>query len=830
MRTHYRHIKYLVILVCLVLVLGILPGVAGAEGPVTMKAEAGFNGCSRSGQAFPLKVILENQGPEIKGTIEFSTTFNGFRTLHKKEVLLPRGSKKRINMYIPANEAKSYTLDLMAGGKKIASAKARINTLQPQELLVGVLASNPATLNHLNAIKLPGEGQRISVFGLRAEDMPENSLLLESIDLIALNDFPTSQLSSRQLAAIQAWVERGGTLVLAGGPNWQKTLSNLPAALLPVQPNGSRTLGGISASGKLAALNWPAGTPLVVSEAKVVSGQTLLLDGSLPLIVQKAKNKGNIVYMAFDLALQPFGNWAGNVNLWTDLLNRFDPHHMVSAGSTKAMNHRPYQPYEMTWVLRNIPSSGLPSTGTLGLVLLFYLLLLGPGVYLLLKKYDRRDWGWLVIPLLAVIMFSFTYGGVFKAKGRDVFTNVVSLLRIEQDSDYSRLTSYIGVFAPTKSDYALALPAGELIDVLPSNDSGMGMVRRMGVVMGSNSSALTPVLATIQQGDNPQVLYTDSSRWSMRCVLSEKSIRQNGKIISNLESKQDGIKGRITNQTGRTLYDCLVMNRYGYQRIARMGPDESADIDIALRFSPSRGPAFYRIYERYPIHRPRELSNSYNQKDQIDRQLMETLSYNSDVFNDSLIFLGHSIDPIDEKIIGQNRGEKYYNTVLVSNLKLNLNRQEQLDIPPGIINGRLTTSDGRNFYQDSWGYSVDSGSITFDLELPFAAAELNPQELKIYIGSNDYRRAGLMQVKIFNNALNKWEDFSYQSTGIPLQPVQAYISAEGLIKVRIGTPTDKGQTNINVSNVTLSFKGSLSGKPQDDMGLPEAVKWAGGGE
>ncbi|MEN6325107.1 MAG: hypothetical protein ABFD18_02700 [Syntrophomonas sp.] len=830
MRTHYKYIKHLIMLICLVLVLGLLPGVAGvagAEEPVTMKAEAGFNGCSRTGQAFPLKVTLENQGPEIKGTLEFSTTSNGFRTLHKKEVLLPRGSKKRVSMCIPANEAKSYTLDLMAGGKKIASTKARITTLQPQEVLVGVLASNPATLNYLNALKLPSEGQRISVFGLRAEDIPESSLLLDSIDLIALNDFPASQLSSRQLAAIQAWVERGGTLVLAGGPNWQKTLSPLPTALLPVQPSGSRTIGGISGSGKLAAFNWPTGTPLVVSESKIVSGQALLQDGSLPLIVQKEKTKGNIVYMAFDLALQPFANWTGNADLWTDLLSRFDPHHMISAGSTKAMNQRPYQPQEMTYVLRNIPSSGLPSTAALGLVLLTYLLLLGPGIYLLLKKYDRRDWGWVVIPLVALMMFSFTYLGVFKAKGRDVFTNVVSLLRIEQDSDYSRLTSYIGAFAPTKSDYALSLPAGELIDVLPSNDSGM--YKRVRVMASNNPSALTPVLATVQQGDNPQVLYTDSSRWSMRCVLSEKSIPQNGKILSNLQSSQNGIKGRISNQTGRTLSECLVINRYGYQRIARLGPGETADIDISLRFSPSQGPAFNRIYERYPIHRPQEMNNAYNQNDQLNRQLLETLSYNSGLFDDPLIFLGHSTDPID-KTISQNRGEKYYNTVVVSNLKLNLNQQERLDIPPGIINGRLTGSEGRNFYQDSWGYSIDSGSINYDLELPFAAAALNPQELKIYIGSNDYRRAGLMQVKIFNQALNKWEDFSYQSTGIPLQPAKAYISSEGLIKVKIGAPTDKDQTNINVSNVTLSFKGSLLGKPQGNMGLPEGVKWSGGGE
>ncbi|MDD3269455.1 MAG: hypothetical protein PHX14_09045 [Syntrophomonadaceae bacterium] len=822
-------LNHLFFAICFILIFGLLTCEAAADELVTLKAEAGFNGCSRSGQAFPVQVTVENQGPEIKGTLEFSTTYNGSRILHKKEVQLPRGSKKRVSMYIPANEATNYTLDLMGGGKKIASTKVRITILQPQEVLVGVLASNPATLNHLNAIKLPAEGQRISVFSLRAEDIPENSLLLESIDLIALNDFPTSQLSSRQLAAIQAWVERGGTMVMAGGPNWQKTLSALPAAMLPVQVSGSRTLGGISGSGKLAALNWPAGPAFIASEAKITSGQALLLEGSLPLIVQKEKGKGKLVYMAFDLAMQPFANWTGNADLWTELLTRFDPHHMISTGSARVMNQRQYQPQEMTWVLRNIPSSGLPSAATLTLVLLAYVLLLGPGIYLLLKKYDRRDWGWLAIPLLAVLMFSFTYWGVFKAKGRDVFTNVVSLLRIEQDSDYSRLTSYIGIFAPTKSNYTLALPAGEMVDVLPSNDSAM--TRKMSLMMANNPSAVkTPALATVVQGENPQVLYTDSSRWSMRCILSEESIRQSGKIQSDLQSKQDGISGRISNQSGHTLTDCLVFNRYGYQRIARLGPGETAQINISLRFSPSQGPAFNRIFERYPIHRPQELNRAYNRDTQINRQLMETLSNNSDVFNEPLIFMGHSAEPAGEKAIGQDRGEKYYNTIVVSNLKLNFDQQKQVEIPPGIINGSLTASDGRNLFQDSWGYSVDSGSVSFNLELPYPASELDPRELKIYIGSNDYRRAGLMKIKIYNQALARWEDFTYQSTGIPLQPAKSYISGDGLIKVTIATPEDKGNTNINVSNVTLSLKGSLLKELKSGMGLPDSGKSSGGGE
>ncbi|MEN6351572.1 MAG: hypothetical protein ABFD08_19530 [Syntrophomonas sp.] len=802
----------LTISLCACLLFHTVPEVKADE-TVLLKAEAGFGGYARWGQAFPLQVTVENNGPGITGRLELSTTTNNnSRVLINQDIQLPRGSKKQINMYVPSSESKSFSVDLFSGKRKVATCKPRITILQPQEVLVGVLSSDPSALNHLTAIKLPGAGQRITVIHLQAHNIPDNSLLLENLDVLAFNNFSTSALSEKQMTSIESWTEGGGMLVLAGGAGWQKTLGPFSKDLLPVSITGSRASGGLRDLGKIAGQGLPPGSSFIISAGKLVGGKAPVYDGDAPVLVEKQKGNGTVVYLGFDPAMKPFSDWQGNAALWQNLITGLDPHHVISAGTARGQMRR--SPQEMTWALRNFPGSDLPTTGLLGGVLLIYLIVLGPGVYLLLKRFDRRDWGWVAIPVLALLMFSFTYLGAFKARGRDVYTNVISLLRLDNDCEYARLSSYIGVFAPTKKSYFLELPGDGLVNVFPVEGGDMAM--RVATVAPGNTANQLPLLATVKQGAGSGVDFNDASRWSMRCLLSEESIPRPGKIASNLVSANGRISGAIKNQTGRVLYDCVVFNRYGYQRIPRMAPGQTVKVDFLSRFAPARGPAIQRIFESYPVHRPRDYMDSGSRKSRINQQILDMASNTLYLSDDGLMFFADSAEPVKKVFKDNNQGMNYYYTIVISSLQLKLNQGEKVSIPPGIVNGRFLGADGNNYYQDNYGYSVDNGSITFQLDLPFSPAQLKVNELKVYIGSNDYRRAGYMKIKLYNCAGGKWEDRAYQPSGILLQDWRSYVSEDGAIKVQMSSGDDKRQTNINVSGVTISLEGSLTSRLNDE--------------
>jgi hypothetical protein len=68
----------------------------------------------------------------------------------------------------------------------------------------------------------------------RVDNIPDNSDALRAIDVLALTDVDTGNLTLTQRQAIADWVRQGGHLVVTGGPNWQKTQAGV-TALLPLQ-------------------------------------------------------------------------------------------------------------------------------------------------------------------------------------------------------------------------------------------------------------------------------------------------------------------------------------------------------------------------------------------------------------------------------------------------------------------------------------------------------------------------------------------------------------------------------------------------------------------
>src|SRR5207253_761581 len=75
----------------------------------------------------------------------------------------------------------------------------------------------------------------------RLDNIPHTTDGLRGLDVMIFSDADTGNLSSDQRRAIEEWVLAGGHLVVAGGPNWQKTQAGL-AQLLPVKASASTTL------------------------------------------------------------------------------------------------------------------------------------------------------------------------------------------------------------------------------------------------------------------------------------------------------------------------------------------------------------------------------------------------------------------------------------------------------------------------------------------------------------------------------------------------------------------------------------------------------------
>ncbi|MDD3890549.1 MAG: hypothetical protein PHR65_11620, partial [Syntrophomonadaceae bacterium] len=106
----------LIMIFVFVLTFFITPSVQASD-DIFMEVKAGYAGYGKSGENIPVDIIIENAGSLINGYLEIGTSVEGAKVLYRKKTELASGSKKRINMYVPASQEQSYFIRLIAGDK-----------------------------------------------------------------------------------------------------------------------------------------------------------------------------------------------------------------------------------------------------------------------------------------------------------------------------------------------------------------------------------------------------------------------------------------------------------------------------------------------------------------------------------------------------------------------------------------------------------------------------------------------------------------------------------------------------------------------------------------
>ena len=135
----------------------------------------------------------------------------------------------------------------------------------------------------------------------------------------------------------------------------------------------------------------------------------------------------------------------------------------------------------------------------------------------------------MAIPLLALVLFSLTYATAFKGKGRDVFTNVISLLSLQEEGQGAYLDTHVGIFAPTKTRCQVSMPGDQVLNVSSNGQNGsMRVTSSYPGVAPTNEE--NQVVARVEQGDDVQVSFGESTRWSLRSLQSERILDKCGRI------------------------------------------------------------------------------------------------------------------------------------------------------------------------------------------------------------------------------------------------------------------------------------------------------------
>lgn len=393
--------------------------------------------------------------------------------------------------------------------------------------VTGVLSDDPDSLDYLDSVKLKyGEEDDVSVITLdmSAEDIPDDSMVMDSLDYLIVDNYDTSLLSQKQYEAIKSWVDDGGSLILCMGTA-EKDVMNLfddgyvTSDTVPQNDNDMSILN--KGYGKVITLEYSLGTK---ASDDSVQRQSMLQD----IFSYGLNNAMGNTYAA---------GYNGNAEYYA----------META--VEANNGR------------RIPVAAIL------IALVVYILLCGPVTYIGLKKIRRRELIWLVVPVLAVIGTLLIYIVSLKYRVTRPVTSSFAVADISGDTVSQ--TTYTNVIGPRAKDYDIDV-ASEYNDIRLSDD---------GYWTNYGSDDVTARLEKINDKGNISLKFYNPTPFGSVGLKTSSVFDNNiGSIGRNLHLYTDGFDGEITNNTDYDMKNVVIMSDGYYYCIEELKRGETIPV------------------------------------------------------------------------------------------------------------------------------------------------------------------------------------------------------------------------------------------------------------
>ncbi len=462
------------------LLMGLLPSIALSSAPPHIDREGVRIGLpdgpnvarSRDGVWTPVKIPLKAGADDILGEryLVVVESLDGEATPYRYRVPVPAmaaNGERVIFAYVrPGSAGATFTLTLQTTDGSVAQTISQLTRnpanqeiLEPRELLYLTVGS---PLPRLKAAVKPepakkenpeeDDNEPIPGFASiqKIADLPDRWFGYEAVDVLVLTTsgdaFAQGLLDMDQARrdALFDWVRRGGRLVFSVGRNQAsaaKFLERVPLVdgvleskvTRPALPSLQQWIGAdprrkpIGAIDLVAVQSGPKMLGLVHEDPTDNDREIR------PVVLQSSCGLGRVVLVPFDLDAPPFSDWDGQSAFWKKLHEEIAPRAPLANPNPNPID----EPGgglagDLKRNLETFPEVPVISFGWVALFVLFYIVLVGPLDYLLLKKvFKRLEWTWITFPALVVIVSVAAYATAYSVKGDELRINKIDLVEIE---------------------------------------------------------------------------------------------------------------------------------------------------------------------------------------------------------------------------------------------------------------------------------------------------------------------------------------------------------------------------------------------------------------
>jgi hypothetical protein len=528
-------------------------GAAAAASPSALQISVadGYDGSMPEGAWVPVEVTITNHGAAFDGNLVVAvaspTGGGGQNCVPSGPSFVacggpsgfPQGPVSSVTYHVPVEVAPATTkhieVDVVAesgpvrvnlvtgGGSTVATGSTTVGIVSgSQPTSVAVISDSDSTLESFGEVTIPG-GNQVQVVHLAPAAVPTLAALLGGFRAVAIDNASTQPLSTQQTSALSGYVHGGGTLIVFGGVEGVSTVRGLPPQLLPAQVSDASPF-------RLPRLASYLGVARLTGTAEVSAlaprgGHITLGEHGIPLVVGASEGAGQVMMVAFDPSAPPFAGWLGTPVLMRQFLTSaaglspsVDGGNSSSGvvtfpmGDTWAASGAERAASSVGDVVASIPSFSLPSSTVLALLLVGYVLLVGPVNFFVLARLRRRELGWITVPVLSVCVGLIAYGSGLGASHSLSLTEV-RVVALNQSSGAAEVDSVGAMYLPHGGAHRVDLTDGSLVTALGlDTDSPTIDAATPGVILRGGSSSVSGYAASrpVQVSGSINARLTDS--------------------------------------------------------------------------------------------------------------------------------------------------------------------------------------------------------------------------------------------------------------------------------------------------------------------------------
>ena len=422
---------------------------------------------------YQIQVTVGNLGEDWEGIVRLRVN-TGYvassRCVYDTMISLPQGSTKQFAVKLPKDgidRTDGFVVVTLLDQKSRTIAKKdfpKILQNSADALPMGILSDEYASLTYLdmggNEIDHWDRNRPVKLVQLRQGDLTGT---LDTLAFLVIDSYDTKALTDDEKASIESWVDNGGVLLVGTGKNAEKTLGGLDFLGIEYKETDETNAEYYEWDSYVdkSKLSW-----VELKDAADVfgrkSGTGFALTGSW--------GDGAVSVLPCALTeLGKLGTDAYKVNEYVDedeekITQEYLVAQILDYADSFAESRYQLgnQNYETDYNLQRIfPSLGKGSNrlrfGGLKVLVILYVIVVGPILYLILRALKKRDFYWIAVPAATFVGIFLVY---WAGRGFEVASTNVYSVTVKNLAGDGRATTYLRCYDAGHKEWDLQLAEG----------------------------------------------------------------------------------------------------------------------------------------------------------------------------------------------------------------------------------------------------------------------------------------------------------------------------------------------------------------------------------